>query len=297
MPGAPRFADRFMLPRWLRRPVRLVVRFVTWDFVPPRFAASIGTALLFGTTGIYGAYCGGEMPEVAQAVTARTGFAVDQVRVVGHRETSEIDVLEKLELSGWTSLIGFDADAALNRVRQLPWVADASVRKVYPETLEIKIDEREPFAVWQQGSDLSIIGAHGNIIVPYDGGKFRLLPLVVGYGAGPRAAQFIGQVAKYPELANRVRGYMLVAERRWDLRLDNGVTIKLPETDVDDAIAELLRVNREDGGLFNRDIVAIDMRFSDRMVVKLSPDAAAAREAALVESSKSNKSKPEKKRI
>ncbi len=74
------------------------------------------------------------------------GFAVDQVRVSGNKETSEIDILERLDLDGWTSLVGFDAEAARARITGLPWVKVAAVRKIYPDALEVRIEEREPFA-------------------------------------------------------------------------------------------------------------------------------------------------------
>jgi len=288
---AARLVDRSVLPRWLRRPARLFARLGTGDFVPPRFTTSFVTALLFVATGAYGTYLDGQMPEVAQAVTARTGFAVDQVRVVGHRETSEIDILEKLDLTGWTSLIGFDVDAARDRVASLPWVEVASVRKVYPETLEIRITEREPFAIWQHGSELSIIGRKGNVIVPYTGGRHAALPLVVGAGAAERAADFVAEMRKYPDLSSRVKGYVLVSDRRWDLRLDNGITVKLPEAGIDGAIATLLKTDRE-SGLFNRQVSAIDMRFGDRMVLQLTPEAMESRQAALDGAAKARKSKP-----
>src|SRR5690606_12257848 len=105
-------------------------------------------------TGLYGAYVGGHMPAVAQAVTARTGFAVDEIRVVGHKETSEIDILGQLGLDGWTALVGFNAEAARERVAALPWVEVASVRKVYPHEIEVRVREREPFAIWQHGREL-----------------------------------------------------------------------------------------------------------------------------------------------
>ncbi|PSJ64888.1 cell division protein FtsQ/DivIB [Kumtagia ephedrae] len=293
VPGASSQADRFVLPRWLRRPVRLFARLGTGDFVPPRFAATMATAALFAVTGVYGTYVGGRMLEVAQAVTARTGFAVDQVRVVGHRETSEIDILEKLDLTGWTSLIGFDVDDARDRVAALPWVEVASVRKVYPETLEIRITEREPFAIWQHDNQLSIIGRKGNVIVPFTGGRHADLPLVVGAGAAERAAAFVDEMAKYPDLAARVKGYILVAGRRWDLRLDNGMTVRLPEAGVDAAVAALLRMEREQS-LFKRQLAAIDLRFSDRLVLQLTPEAAESRQADIANAGK-KKSKPEKR--
>ena len=150
--------------------------------------ASIATAVLLvverrSTAPISAARC----PTVVQAVTARTGFAVDQVRVVGHRETSEIDILERLDLDGWTSLIGFDADAARQRIAELPWVKVASVRKVYPDTLEVRIEERKPFAIWQHGSQLTVVERSGKVIAPFTGGRHAVLPLVIGYGAAEHA--------------------------------------------------------------------------------------------------------------
>jgi len=69
--------------------------------------------LLLASYGVSGAIRGGHVDGIVQSITARTGFAVDQVKVVGNRQTSEIDILDRLELDGWTSLIGFDAGYGL----------------------------------------------------------------------------------------------------------------------------------------------------------------------------------------
>ncbi|RWF13933.1 MAG: cell division protein FtsQ, partial [Mesorhizobium sp.] len=106
---------------------------------------------------------------------------------------------------------------------------------------------------------------------------------------------FVDKVKRYPELAARVKGYIRVGERRWDLKLENGITVKLPEDGEDQALAELVKLDR-DNGLLTRDIAAVDMRLSDRLVVELSPEAATQREAALSEKPKSlTKRKPETK--
>lgn len=286
--------DRFVLPRWLRRPVRLLRRLGTGDFVPPRYAATMATAMLFAATGAYGSWLGGRVPDIAQAVTARTGFAVDQVRVIGHRETSEIDVLERLELSGWTSLVGFDVDAARDRVASLPWVQSASVRKIYPEMLEVRIQEREPFAIWQHGGELSIVGRMGNVIVPFSGGRHAALPLVVGDGAAERAAAFVDRVVQHPMLASKVKGYVLVGGRRWNLRLSNGLTVKLPEFGTDDAMAALERME-EDGQILRRDVASVDLRLSDRVVVKMTTEAVKERQEAFAKALKARKVAAEKR--
>ena len=285
-----------VLPRFLRRPARLVGRLTDGDFEAPRHSTSLLTAGLFAVTGLYGAYLGGQFPVVVQAITSHLGFAIDEVKVSGHHETSEIDVLERLGLDGWTSTIGFDAEAARERIAALPWVQTAAVRKIYPDALEVRIEERKPFAIWQHGSELSLIERSGKVITAYTGGRQAVLPRVVGLGAPGAAESFIAKIKDHPELAARVKGYMRVAERRWDVRLENGVTVKFPEAGEDQAIDALAAMDR-DAGLLSRDIASVDMRFSGRLVVQLSPEAAVARNAAMTERIKNMKakSKPGKK--
>ncbi|TPL74780.1 cell division protein FtsQ/DivIB [Mesorhizobium sp. B2-3-15] len=292
--GLPLSLDHFVLPRVLRRPVRILTRLGDGEFQAPRFSAAIMSSVLLVSSGAYGAYLGGHADGIIQSITARTGFAVDQVKVVGNRQTSEIDILDRLELDGWTSLIGFDAEAARERIATLPWIQVAAVRKVYPHTLEVRVEERAAFALWQQGSDLSVIEKDGAVIAPFSGGKQVLLPLLIGTGAPAKAPDFLARIEHYPDLASRIKGYVRVGERRWDLKLDNGITIKLPEDDEDQALAELVKMDH-DKGLLSRDIAAVDMRLTDRLVVELTPQAATQREAALNEKPKALKRKPETK--
>ena len=283
--GAAAAWDRLVLPRWLRRPARLATRLASGEIAYPRCAATLGTAGFLALAGLYGAILGGHMPSVVQGVAAHGGFAVDDVRMAGNKETSDIDVLEKLELTGWTSLVGFDADAARERIAGLPWVESASVRKIYPDVLEVTIEERKPFAIWQHGRELSLIDAEGRIIAPFRQERFATLPLVIGRGANERASEFLSRLDRVPGLAARTKALIRVADRRWDLRLENGIAIRLPEFGEDAAVDEIARLDREQG-ILSRDIAAVDMRLEDRLVVQLTPDAVVRREAALKEQEK-----------
>jgi cell division protein FtsQ len=74
-----------------------------------------------------------------------------------------------------------------------------------------------------------------------------------------------------------VKAFVRVAGRRWDLKLDNGVIVKLPEHNMERAMADLSAFDR-DQKMLERDIVAVDLRLEDRTTVQLTPDAAARRE-------------------
>jgi cell division protein FtsQ len=274
--------DSFVLPKLLRRPARFAARVWSGEVVVPQFAALALSSLLVGSFVMYGVAVGGHTPAVVQAVTARTGFAIDEIRVSGNLETSEIDIFDRVGLDGWTSLVGFDVEEARERIATLPWVESTTVRKIYPSTLEVKVVEKVPFAVWQQGSLLSLVERNGAVIAPLVGTRHASLPLVVGAGGAEPAASFLSVVASYPELASRVLGYVRVADRRWDLRMANGITVKLPEFGAARALTDLVELDRIHQ-ILERDIESLDMRFGDRLVVKLSEDAAVARETALKE--------------
>ncbi len=272
--------ERLVLPRPVRRVVRFCVSLATGRIHIPRHTGTASVFALFGAVGFYGMSLGGHTTDVAQATTAAAGFAIEKVQVSGNVETSEIDILQLLGLDGTTSLVSLDVDAARRKLSELPWVEYAEVRKVYPKTIEVTLKEREAFGIWQHGTDLALIERNGSVIAPLRDNKFAALPLFVGRDAETAAADFEAEMAKWPEMRDRVRAYVRVAGRRWDLHLASGVVIKLPEEDVDQALERLARFEQEQGVL-ERDIAAVDLRLSDRTTVRLTQGAAERRALAV----------------
>jgi cell division protein FtsQ len=125
-----------------------------------------------------------------------------------------------------------------------------------------------------------VIAQDGVVVEPFVAPHTAHLPLVVGGGANTRAAGFLNVMNRYPDLREQVHAYVLVADRRWNLRLKNGIDVRLPEAEPADAIEALLALDR-DRQLLTRDILAIDLRIRDHVTVRLSDEAAAARAEAL----------------
>lgn len=276
----------FVLPRFMRKPVRHAQRLLNGDVVVPGWFGPASAALFLALTGIYGAAMGGHMPEIVKATTSASGFAVNNVKVTGNDRTSEIDVLGALDLDGSTSLVGISARGAQKAITELPWVESADVMKIYPDTLRVAIAERQPFAVWQHDGELSIIEKDGHVIVPFSPDQGRGLPVLVGDGADRTGAAFLAEMTKHPVIAGRIKDYVRVGDRRWNLELDNGVTIMLPEDEPLQALDRVAELDRA-SGLLSRDIASVDMRFADRLVVGLTADAFARRQAELKAAGKS----------
>src|SRR5690606_11863498 len=79
--------------------------------------------------------------------------------------------------------------------------------------------------------------------------------------------------AEEPQLLQRVRAFVRVSDRRWNLRLENGVDVKLPETGVAKALSDLAAYDTK-YKVLSRDIVSVDLRLPDRVSVELTEGAA-----------------------
>jgi cell division protein FtsQ len=282
-----------VLPRYLRKPYRTLSRIIAGNVEVPRYAGLVSTFVLFLATGVYGTIIGGRTHEFTQSVTAHIGFAISDVQISGHSQTSDIEILSALDLNGTSSLIGFDTVEARAKLVQLPWIASAEVTKLYPNGLSLKLEERKPFAIWQHDEELSLIEENGHVIAPFAHQEFASLPLVTGDGAEREAKLLVPAVAAIPELKSRVKAQMLVAGRRWDIRLENGVTIQLPQGDPAEALAGLAKLDSATG-LLSKDIETVDLRVAGQMVVRLSDAAKALRDASIAAEDKAAK-KAEKK--
>jgi cell division protein FtsQ len=267
-----------LLRRWLF--VLLVQR-------PPRGAGTAACAAFLLAALAYGAVVGGHvgailafLSETRDQAANAAGLRIASIALSGEHRVSREEVLATIGVTGTSSLLFLDVDAARERLKTNPWIADATVLKLYPDRLQIGIKEREAFALWQKDGRVSVIAADGTVLEPYVSPALLQLPLVVGRGAAERANDFLGLLDHYPELRALVRASVLIGERRWNLRLRNGLDIRLPERGIERALDMLVALDR-DKKLLTRDIVAIDLRLSDRVTVRLSDAAAAARAEAL----------------
>jgi cell division protein FtsQ len=138
----------------------------------------------------------------------------------------------------------------------------------------VRLTEATPLAVWQASQRLFLVSRSGRIIEDARIERFGRLLVIVGAGAPAAARDLLDILASEPELARRVIACVRVSGRRWNLRLDNGVDVKLPEENPAAAWSDLARLERR-YGILARDIIAIDLREPGKPIVRLGPTAIA----------------------
>jgi len=195
------------------------------------------------------------------------GFVVQDVTVVGRHRTSRDMLANALGAQRGMPILDLSPEAARQRLEDLPWVAEARVARLLPDTVHVVLIEREPFAIWQHQNNLTLVDREGTLIAGVDIGPYAALPIIAGEGAPEHAAEILDLLRAEPRLGSKVDAAVRVGDRRWNVRLTNGVTIALPELNPGKAWAFLSDLE-QDQKLLERDIELVDLRQDSRITIR-----------------------------
>lgn len=250
----------------------------------PRGAGTLLLLGFFATTAVTGLSIGGQFERFfaengsPRDIVARAlGFGVEEITISGIGRLREAEVLAAAGIDPRSSLPFLDVTIAREGLEALPLVRQASVRKLFPDKVTIGLVEREPFALWQVDGQVYVIAADGEVIDLFrPDPRYRSLPHVVGEGADERLEDYLAIIDAAGPLRARIRAGTLVAERRWTLTLDDGIDVRLPERDPMAALERFVAIEEREGVL-EKDVIAVDLRLPDRIVVRLTEESARAR--------------------
>jgi len=206
------------------------------------------------------------LPDAGQ-VLAWTGLRLDQVALSGQRFTADADIFDAIDMRSALSLLSFDASAARRRVERLPWIATASISRVFPGALDVRVTERKPAALWLHGGQAQLIDATGRVLSAAKPNTQTGLPRVAGEGAAAQARALLDLVVRYPRIRERFELAERVGERRWTLRLTNNVTVHLA-ADREAVAFAALSAPDDLGALLSGHDLIIDLRTRGRITVR-----------------------------
>lgn len=203
------------------------------------------------------------------AATAGAGLSVREVYAVGRTETARSDILSALQVDIGDPILDFDPEVARTRLEALGWVRAAEVRRTFPGTVVVRLEERDAIAIWQHDERFVLIDSNGIEIGEKDVHRHSHLKIVVGPDAPQHTAELLSLLKSEPELEDRVVAAVRVGARRWNLRLEGGIDVSLPEQGASVAWRKLADYQREHE-ILSRAVGEIDLRHPDRMTVQLT---------------------------
>ena len=244
-----------------------VVRLVSTTTVTVLLLTTVAGAVWWGNKTLPRVYH--NAVEDLLSFTAERGLRVDDVLVEGRTRSSRGAILSKLDVEHGTPILEFSPTAARGRLEELPWVKSATVERRLPNIIYVQLHERRPLALWQTNAQMTVIDQSGDMMTGIDAADFSTLPVIVGPGAPARAHEVLALIESEPLFKDKITAAVLVSGRRWNLRLENGVDIKLPEENPQAAWSAFNRVAPD---LMSSDVIAVDLRIPDRLIIRTADD-------------------------
>ena len=201
------------------------------------------------------------------AKTIETGFAVKYIDIKGRNHTSDTHILAALNINEGDPILRLQLNDIRERLLNIGWVEDALVRRHLPDRLEIILQERIPLALWETDAGHKVIDSAGKTITEANSRNFTHLTVISGENAPEKAHEILQMLQTEPELFADVWAVQLVSDRRWDVFLRSGVTVRLPESEAGNAWSKLALIEQEKQ-ITARDISTIDLRIPDKLVVE-----------------------------
>ena len=106
------------------------------------------------------------------------------------------------------------------------------------------IEITEPYALWQQDGQISVVAADGTVIDTMRDGRFPDLPFVVGEGANTHLPDYLALLTKAGDLRSKIPRVFLSANGAGASSTTSGVEVMLPEQNPDAALAALDSLER-----------------------------------------------------
>jgi cell division protein FtsQ len=243
---------------------------------PAGWVVFCSLVLVLGVIVVHSAEPGGALARMRERLLDATGFTglrVTDIRIEGRANTPEQLLRATLGVSVGDPILGFSVEQAARRIETLSWVDHATVERRLPGTIVVQLQERRPFAIWQNQGKFVLIDRSGQVVANENVANFRQFPLLVGPGAPDGAAALIDALNDHPGIAARVVASVRVGERRWNLQMKSGMEVLLPEGH-EAAALDRLSTLEEQHKLLDRPLARIDLRLPTMLVLHPIPVAA-----------------------
>jgi len=199
----------------------------------------------------------------------RAGFTVKRVDVVGIRHMDSAPVYQIALDQRSMAMPLVDVGDIRQQLLKFGWVKDARVSRRLPDTLVVDIVERKPAALWQGPQQLALIDSDGTVIDRVSVTQMPDLPLLIGPGANLHERELNDLLGGAPTLKPQLVSASWIGGRRWDLTLQTGETIALPEGQeaAKKALSKFADLDKSTG-LLGRGLLRFDLRLPGKMIVR-----------------------------
>lgn len=210
-------------------------------------------------------------------VTVEAGYSVQNIYLEGRNRTPIEEVNKALDIDRNAPILGLKLEEIRARLEKIESIKYATIERALPNTLYVRMVEREPVALWQYQGKIALVDDNGAVMSGIDMKPYKGLPLIVGDNAPKHVSELLTILISQPELEKRFVAAIWVSDRRWNIRLknkepaadgENNIEVRLPEKEPLAAWKQLAELQKKQQ-LLDRDVRVIDLRIDGKLFIKL----------------------------
>jgi len=159
------------------------------------------------------------------------------------RNTKVIDetlLIKKLSYLIGKNIVFIDKDKIKSTIMEFDFVSSFQLKKIYPQTLEVIIDEKKPVAIYMDGKKKLLISDKGKMISYIEVKEFSNLPII--FGKRIKFKNFFNDLENINFPIDEIKTLHYLDIGRWDIVLKNEITIKLPKENYRDILQKFLLI-------------------------------------------------------
>ncbi len=230
------------------------------------------------------------------------GLTVSEIEISGNRFTLNHQINQAMGNIIGLPIMELDIYQVSENIKLLPFVKEVSLKRLMPNKITLEIYEHQPEFLWQIKGKIWLLSRDGIKITDKNIGRFAAMTHLVGKGVVEALDEVLILKKLNPIFFKRIKTLNRISLRRWDVTLKDGVKIMLPENRVSAQKKESLKriwlklIDFDnEKTLFKRNILILDLRLPDKVIIRLTPEAAEKRRKELKEKKTLEKTKKHKK--
>lgn len=185
---------------------------------------------------------------------------VKEIVVYGQKRVSNAQVFQALKIKNGDHMWSHSLQQMKARIEELPWVKSASIQRRFPGTFIVHLCEKQPAVIWQHQGKKHVVDGQGNLISGIDPKSFPQFIVITGEKAPYNFPELHQELSPIYQVIP-VKAATFLRSQRWDLYLEGGAIVKLPETQIEKALTFLAKKWH-----LLKSCRVIDLRFRDALI-------------------------------
>ena len=192
-------------------------------------------------------------------------FPIREVKVDGqlaHVNREQIKLIVAKHLKG--NFFTLDLEKTRDAFEKLPWARNVSVRRRWPDKLDVVIEEHQALARW---GNIALVNTHGELFQAATDGE-----LPVFYGPGDGVMEVTTNYGAYSQVMNKanikIAQVSLSPRRAWEIKTDKGLVIALGREEMQTRLIKFTRAYESTLSQLNVNVAYADLRYPNGFAVR-----------------------------